>query len=502
MSLQNAPIMVGSQVEQPIVEVNSTCSQADHTLYSADKAVYQYVQQFANNVGSSVTLNQTSTSQVIWNLSGDTVWNFGRSYLTFQLNVAAPTTFGCVSADTIPIDSFLLQTVGGSQIATMYNFVPYSKVVPALTTDLKNYLTQGAAYGAATVAGNFYSENIFLQPINCLSTQAGAAGGAVSASYIYASNATPPVTLGSATTGGLTVNSGVDKSYMSRQRIIQSGNTGTAMTILCRIPFSRFVGTVLAVDKDILFGQNLQLVVNFAPIQYTIFNNNAIIQDAAAATTTALTTAVTLTNLYLWCAKQLNSNIVNSFRQKLASSGYSVNIPFTYSGRNVSAVAGLYSASQVLSNGMGKCLKRVINIVQMNSADAALQVDINNVNGSLYTTVQSYLDSNPIQQARLNCGTDIQDFQYLQPLLDNTPLALSVREFQLGGCWIDSFSSSLENGSQILENDCVDDGLKLNESSKLYNLQITVNRATGCIVNQYLTWLRTLMISPSGLYWQ
>ena len=504
MSLQNSPIMVpGSQVEQPVIEVNSICSQADTTCYSSDKSVMQFCQVFSNNVGTSVTLNTTATSQAVWNLSGDTVWNFGRSYMTFQMNFTAPgaNLFTNVNADIVPIDSVILQTVSGSQLGVLYNFQPYSRIAPALTTSLKNYLSAGACYGGTTPANSLYTENTYLQPINCLFSVAGSGGGLPSASYIYSTAAASTVAIGSAL-AAISVDSGTDKSYQARQRVIQRGTVNSALQILCRVNFNKFVGTILSVDKNFLIGQNLQLIINFSAVNQFAFNTAAIIEDGAMGTQPSVpTSTVTLTNLYVWMGKELNGNLVNSLRQKLAQ-GYVCQIPYTYCGRTSTGAAGLFSSTQTLSQGMGLSLKRIVNIVQTQTSTSGLLNDLNNVNGAQYTTVQSYLDANPIQQARLLCGTDIQDWQYLQPLLDNTSLGLSVREYQVNPCWVDNFASSLENGGLILENDCVDDGLKVAEASKLYSVQYTLTKQFGSNVNQYLTWVRRLMISPAGIYWQ
>jgi len=514
MSLQNSPILApGSTMALSSPVMNYQAPQVDYMLKSADKPVYIYQQQFANNVGTTVTLNATSTSQAIWNISGDSVYNWGRSYLTFQLNAVASTNAGSLSVDTIPIDNITLQTVSGTQLAQLFNVQPYSRVVPALTTDLQDYLTRGPVWAAATVSGSRYTENKCLNPHDQLYSKAALTStvGESTAAYVFGNTASPSVPYGSVLNNTSAV-SGATKNYIGRQRMVYNGTagnaaiTGLAMQTLYNIPFKSFVGTMLAVDRDMLIGQNLQLIINFSATNQFIWDTagdaaNPSIIPAAAQTIITYVGAVTLANVYLWLAKEVQGSIVGKLRDMLRT-GYEVMIPFTYCGKNSTSSTGLYSAPQTLSVGMGESLKRVINIIANGTATTGLINDINNVNGNKYTTIQSFLDANPLQYTQLQCGTDVQDYQYQAKFIKETVAGMSVREYQINSFFMDNFSSSLENGSKILENDVIDDGLKLSDASKNYNLQVTLAAGgSGANIFQYVTWLRRLVVAPNGLYW-
>lgn len=500
MSLQNAPITApGSQEVLSVPEVNYVAPQADYEVKSADKPVYQYVQVFANNVGSSVSLNATATSQAVWNVSGDIPINWGRSYLTGQINCAANAQFTTLSMDIIPIDNIALQTVGGTQLGVLFNVQAYSRIVPAITTDLQEYLARGAYAGGGTVAASLYTECKFLQPCGVLRETEFKAAQVWAMQYQYSTAADPTQVLWSEGTNAPIAASGSDKSYVGRQRLALSA-TGAALAALFYIPMKSFVGTILAVDRDLMFGQNLQLVINFSALNQFVWNTDAVSATEAKATATVVTGAVSLSNLYLWIAKEINGNLVARLRERLMA-GYEVLIPYTYCGKNTTSSAGLYSAPQILSNGMGECLKRVVNIVCNGSAKVGLINDSSNVNAAKYTTVQSYLDANPLQYKQLQCGTAIEDYQYMYNLIKETPAGLSVREFQINSFFMDNFSSSLSHGSEIRYDDCVDDGLKLSEASKNYLFQATLTSTAGANIYQYMTWVRRLIIAPNGLQW-
>lgn len=500
MSLQNAPITAPpSQEVLSMPEHNYVAPQGDYELKSADKAVYQYVQQFANNVGSSLSINATATSQAIWNISGDIPINWGRSYITGQANFTASTNVTSVAVDTIPIDNIALQTISGAQLGVLFNVQPYSRVMPAVTTDLQEYLSRGPVYGGITPAGSFYSENKFLNCSNSLIATA-ATTTLPSAQYVYGSVASPSVPQGSAL--AIAADSGTDRAYVGRQRMLWSGANGAGVVVqfLFYIPFKAFVGTILALDRDLKFGSNLQLVVNFSAANQFVWDTSAF-PVTGAETVIAYAGACTLTNLSLWVAKEINGNIVAKLNDELAR-GYEVLVPYTYCGKNSTSSTGLYSAPQTLTNGMGECLKRIVNIVCNGTATASMINDCDNVNGHKYTTVQSWLDANPLQYQQLSAGTGIQDYQYMYNLIKETPAGLSAREFQINSFFMDNFSSSLEHGSQIRYNDCVDDGLKLSEASKNYIFQVTLTAGgPGANIYQYMTWLRRLIIAPHGIQW-
>jgi len=501
MSLQNAPITApGSQEVLSVPMVNYVAPQADYEVKSADKAVYQYVQQFANNVGSSVTLNATATSQAIWNVSGDIPINWGRSYLTGQLNLTASTNITTLSLDTIPIDNIALQTISGTQLGVLFNVQPYSRIMPAVTTDLAEYLAHGPSFSDTTPALGFYTENKFLQPNGSLIAAVAALATDPTSQYQYGSVASPSVATWSP--NALSVDGGPDRPYLSRQRLGTQGanGAGAALQQLFYIPFKSFVGTILAVDRDLLFGQNLQLVINFSPLNQFVWDT-ANFSNGGAATVIAFAGACTISNLYLWVAKEVNGTLVARLRDKLAM-GYEVLVPYTYCGKNTTSATGLYSAPQVLTNGMGECLKRIVNIVCNGTATPGLINDMDNVNAHKYTEVQTWLDANPLQFKRLQCGTNIEDYQYMYNLIRETPASLSVREFQINSFFMDNFSSSLSHGSEIRYDDCVDDGLKLSEASKNYIFQVNLAAGgSGANVYQYMTWVRRLIIAPNGLQW-
>ncbi len=512
--MQNNPITVPLSSSVPsVVEVNSTSYQASTTPLSADRPVYQYVQQFANNVGATVALNGSSPSTAIWNLSGDVPWNFARSYLTFQFQATASTNVTAIDVSCIPIDNITLQTTGGTVLGQLSNVAAYSKVMPALTTNFAEYANRGAVIGATTPAGGFYTECDYLQPhgvisslLSCTGPVAAitASGGAIISTapmgyYTYGTTASPSVATISAAIPD--ANSGSTKSIYGRQRMVYAGanGAGVAVQFLARIPFDAFVGSILAVDKDLLFGQNLQLVVNFAACNQFIWDHSAL--AAANATVIDYTGAVTLNNCYLWMAKEVNGNIVADLRSK-KEVGYTVNIPYTFCGKNNTSATGLYAAPQMLSSGMGICLKRILNIVANGTQTRGLINDIDNVNGHKYTTVQTFLDASPLQQKQLSAGTGIEDYQYLKKFLENSAVS-DVREFQIDSFFLDNFACSLDSGSDILSNDTVNDGLMLGDSSKNYYANFTLaTGGSGANVLQYMTWLRRLYISPSGMLWK
>lgn len=481
------------------IEHSSVAPQADSAMRSRTAPVYQFVQQFQSNNGASVALSTSGPTQSIWNLPGDVVWNFGQSFASFDLNLPAPAdTYAIdIQTDVVPIDSIQIQTSGGTLLGNLNNVQAYCKVVQSLTQPINDYLTEGSVYAGKTVAESFYSQNSTCQPCNSLVTTAAANVPTSAYWYSLQASTTTPVMSAAA----LNAEDGIDRPYMAKQRSVRTTTAAVATTsgaavMRFNIPFSAFVGTLLAVDKDILLGQNFQIVINWsATNRYT-----SICVAASNTLPATYTGAATMTSVYLWMAKEINGDIVSSLRHQVYSSGQDILIPYTTCGKGSTSAAGQYSLNQNLVAGMGLALKRVLNVpVRTNDYNQLANCN-DNVNAHMYDQVQTFLDANPIQQKVINCGTAIEDFWYMKNFLNNTPAGLSAREFQIGSFWLDNFSDSAASGADIPVDDCRDSGLRIDAISKNYVATFNVKSA-GMILYQYITFVRKLSIRPTGLSW-
>ena len=119
-----------------------------------------------------------------------------------------------------------------------------------------------------------------------------------------------------------------------------------------------------------------------------------------------------------------------------------------------------------------------------------------NVNQVKWTQIQSFLDGIPIQdQPLVDANNDVWNFMY--PLIKNTPCGLSIREFQTNEFFVDNFSDC-DDGSKFPENDTKDSGLDI-DIPKQYHVQLTTIPAATILLQQYQVWIRKLITKPSGI---
>ncbi len=455
---------------------------------SAQRPIYKYVQQFPQNY-SYAAMSPNTTSQAVFQISGNAVYNFSKSWLEFELSVAA--SVGAGSANVVDlmhpaIDSVQLQTASGSTLAQYNNLGQYAKTAHALVTSKEKYFSRGPVVGGADAAGRCGSINHCCQPVNA---PVGASAAVVPQGLYYYTDA--GAIAGSAIT--ITRDSGSDCGQNERQRYAIS-TAITAMSIKYHIPAELFSGGLLNYPKDFYSGgENLMLIVNFAaPNTYAAFAADVTITGDAV---TALVANTTLANIKWVTAIEMNADYVASLKAQVNSTGMDVTIPFITSGQCV-ASATEFSYNVPLVPGSGNCLKRILTTYV--ATPVATQIINDNVDGHLYTYVQSFLDSSPLQPKKLSCDQpDQEDYQYLEHYFTNSAI-LSCRNFKINSFWMDNFASSVQTGPEITWEDCEESGLRIENS---HNYTITFTGAQSGSLYQWLVWGRTLRIKPNGLSW-
>lgn len=116
-------------------------------------------------------------------------------------------------------------------------------------------------------------------------------------------------------------NNVVELSSDDTQRYFVAGGNNTATPVLqIRIPFSRFLGTLFSVDKDIWFNAITQLKLTFNP-RSALGQSSTSATNPNAAPSVAIAQNVVITNLYLYLAEEKSSIHRDSIIKKTLSSG-------------------------------------------------------------------------------------------------------------------------------------------------------------------------------------
>ncbi len=484
--------------------------------------IYRYHRLTQVSGGSSVSLQTTSQTQSIFNIPGQPVYNLSKSFLEFDVifrgEVKDETP--AIWADQIPIDQLILQTNTGTQLALLQNVAAYTKVMRPAMTKYVDYIGNEpafGAFGASALVANANARNttnIFMQPgVNQPKATLRMAAGEVCTQYPLAVLAGTADTFAeSPVATNLILASGVDKAFQAAQRLCSgatvAANPPADATDLnrfhCKIPFSAFKGTILAMDKNLYFGQNLQLTINWSGtvkwgVSYLPTDNAPSFGNLTAS---AVNGASAMENLFLWTCTDTNLATQAMLKDEVNSNGISLLIPWTQATSITSpAIASNFRYSTIITPGSGLVLKRIATIPIMSSDTLSTTSNCDNtpvagVNPK-WSTVQSFLNAVPLQDLPL-ADVDNQVWVYMNPMLNGSAHGLSNRQYRINAFWCDNFSDS-KHSCEWDEEDGKFSGLALGTDSQVYDTQFTQTSSASLKYLQYQTYLRKLYIKPSGI---
>lgn len=491
-NLQEVPAVASSAEE--------VASQIDLTKMSLSAPVYKYRRFYQVQGGAS--FNPTGSnylSQFV--IPGSSVWNFARSYITFDVlgSTSAAGNGRAISffTDCMPIDSIQLQTDNGTVLANIQNFQAYSKIAEALVTDEKTLSARTGIYADNTVPPTAFpkSNATGLNPFN----GAAETGRTDAQLRVNVPTGVYPISAAAVSSNVPVLASGTDRlTVPGVQRLV----TGTAVNaslasagIRYRFNLADVLGTIFAVDKDMHFGTNLQLQIYFKPIDNWRIQCNPDLTNLAAGGAGG---AVAVSNYYLYMAEDINDEITLPMINDVRTNGASLYIPYTVSSQfSTDTTAGYASSNIPLVPGEGLRLKRILTNAILASNTLLSTANTFNVNGAKITSLQSYLDSKPLQDQELVLANS-EVYNYLADKCQDSCALLSERTFEENFFWCDDFSDC-DSSLKYRENDCKLSGLPV-VMQKNYALRVN-KTAPGLILCHWKTYIRMLTIKPTGISW-
>ena len=509
--------------------------QLDLTARSLYAPIYKWRRLIQVSGGTGQTLS-SGVSNSIFNIPGGGVYNLSRSYLTFDVSFAVPAAANALNTifcDQVPMNDITLQTQTGQIVANLINIPIYSKTANFLTTSMSDYLTRESVLHYDTVANAFGTINQFCQPaklayfVPALTTHTGVlnwqATVPAATELKTGAGAVTPGALTSVAAIGLALTSGaLTSNTITNQYVIKAGTvsivpmgasgindpnapqrlaTGAnaASVMRCKVPLSYFIGTVLAMDRNIYWGgQNMQLNINWSPLNkwgYSSQLNNA----------TNLTDLITgaFTNYYLYLAQEVCAPNVEQAMANTAS-GQPLLVPYTLCPKLNFGAAGMQTMNTPLVQGYG-ILKRILTVIVNGTDSGRLSSNSDNVLATLtdagtdsyYRNVQSFLNNSPLQDYVLRPFYK-EDYNYIWNLIKDSPAGISARNYYINPFWVDNFSDS-SRSVEWRENDCMDSGREITNSENYAITYELVATAASCY--QFCTFGRRLVISNSAIQW-
>ena len=471
--------------------VEEDAPQIDYTQIQLKAPVYKYRQLQQVSGGSALTLSSGSTTLSQFNVPNIPI-NLAKSYITMDLlvNSTVLARYTTIFTDCIPLNYVRFKPEIGDPIVDIQNAQVYTKVIQPLTTPMDKYLSRTGVFGPATLGvGKPLSEINGCQPAGTDTITDGVLTASVpTVSYIKDSGAFSPAV--PIETGGVTVAGGKSQQHVVSSIVSPDPPDATSrLNVRFKIPLAAFAGSILAMDKTICFGGITQLY-----LQWQAYNAWGFQSTSGGGNSLAFAQPV-VSNYYLYIAEDISES-GREIEMLAKTSGLSLYIPYTVCSQYSAPATGVQDVPVILTPGTGYSLKRIITVPSATDQTLRFVANTDNVAGVQFTGVQSYLDSKPLQDYKLLLA-DGTLWNHMSPFLENTPLGMGQRTFEINNFFMDNFSDC-SSGADINENDFKASGLSITQTRN-YSARYTLTQALVIFI--YSTWLRRLVIKPSGLSW-
>ena len=452
---------------------------ADISVKQAEKSVYRWRKLVQVNGGGNLNLS-SSTTLSQFNIP-NSVYNFSRSYLQFDVSEAKQTSYSSFYVDSAPINSIRLQSSKGEILVDLQNAQVYSRVTSLFKSQKE------CDYGVSsstTVALSTNQASLCNIGYNAARTTANLSLNIASDAMVVDDVA-----------GTSTAISALDtkSGYIKIQHLVSSGLDAVNafrykfdLASICN-------GTLIGCDKDLFLNDNLLLTIYWQP-----YNQWGFKSDVDGANTVILTAAPTITNYNLFMCEQMNINLIENYRTAV-NQGVKMVVPYVQANQlSTQAAAGYVSMSSNLSAGMGLKLKRILTIVINSTNSLNKTSDIYNVGSVKWSQIQSTWNAKPIQDQFLNVD-DSSLYNYHVSKLNDT-LINAQRTYYENCFFLDDFSNS-DSVSDYRKNDMELSGLDMGMNNNVYTVQINQTHTASLILCQFQVFNRMLMVSNQGLSW-
>jgi hypothetical protein len=444
---------------------------------------YQYLQVTAAESLQNFPVNAAQT--VTFLLTGNNVYNLAKSYIQFVINVPSQTAGRYAWINAVPAAFFRSLSWGpNSQSSVIYidQAHHYSKLMTALT------LSKDEADTNDNSNLVFTSENAPSQNITNLGFNAAA------------------------------------NNSQLKQCINVNDGTNNACNYQVKIPLRLLAPhTLLALDKDLCLGTGSQLQLVLEEVS-KVFWCSTDSQNPATGVTAINPTNVTYNSFYLQLAVEQNELINNKVKQ-MAMSGYSMDIPHVHKVFQQSISGTTQNIlSPVINSSYGKKLVRIITAPFTDGANNQYLDNSNQLTATVtdaaaqnrVTTIQCLFNNRVRQQKYIQCspcaqkvigpysatafgGTD--DYDINKAYFQGSSI---INSGVLGQNWLYSDDFTDPNNRMVKNLDP-----ELSNAIDGYDLTLAGDNAYQFLANtrnltnvwyQYVHTIRTLVVSPSGVY--
>ena len=431
----------------------------------------------ANVVSQTINLQATATQLLELKIPARTPFNLARTQIEYQLELPAPGAgkFNWVHDHTVAeIESIKFGNGSGMDLVDLQYASNYLAIARKLDTDYKDYVTHDAT--SAMYMDNSDLDNLY----------------------------PPSVTLPAVNAYGLPGVRRIDCVTNHEPVYVRAGKDNAVTVVARSIPLSAFTHTALAMDRDMMSGEELTIAIRVAGHEKLAYVSDDGLDPTtgiggALNTITPLASAK-LTNICLRLAVQVDPMVEAYVRQMFESGHMKFIFPFQY-GWKVTAPVGQIAFQHNLTNQFGKKLKRVLTTAFNATEQYSTAFDTNNMDAVKLDLYQTAMDSQPLQDDKISClqpiaggARGMDDFRENRHLMKGSVIDNSMA-YYLNWFHCDSFSNPSRHS--YIPEDNILEGLDLTPGqARTWSFA-----GTGKIPLSFYTYaefIRTVQFSPLG----
>lgn len=263
------------------------------------------------------------------------------------------------------------------------------------------------------------------------------------------------------------------------------------------IPLKDFHGTILSKNKDLYFGQILQLVLTSHPTTRFLFTSDSALDPASNPAQIAANITFNFTTAELWLAEEIEMSLVQATKEK-AMKGYDLNVPYV-----VRKFTGTFSSTNHIARANfarsdGRKLVRIYHT--MAESPQTLNNVINTKKEGDATFITNW-NGKQMQDSPLTYGES--DYLWQKDSLDESCI-MGIEHFNESWFYVENFGHVLKGYYNEREYGEVIEGIDLDQQIQMpWEINITFTGATDKNHVVYGLMLRSLYVQTGqSLVWR
>jgi hypothetical protein len=376
--------------------------------------------------GQTLSIPQSSTANIQFELPA-AVLNLAKSKLYFDISVPlVSSAYSWIYADPLAlIDRIQLSTRSGTSLIDIQGVNNFSAVVsPIMTSNTELYQRSVGGLTHAGVIPITVNGTIATDSQQCPLQGLQIFNGLQSANYRY---------------DDATAASSTAEVAYSEQRYLFGSLISTIQCQSYQLNLDLVKHSILAINKDLFFNENIILSITFAPSNKFTWTTTSAFPAGTAIL--ANPTSISVSNLSLYLMIETNAAIIEGLRQKVLSpEGFSLLCPFVYSQKvNSGTNSSSSSIFQRFNRGHGRSILRTYWSLFNGSETLNTALDRTNVANAKVSSYRSTINNMNIQEFPIDCSRS-EEWLLNSDILDGSAV-LSIDQFKYLFTHTDDFTS-------------------------------------------------------------